>query len=109
MQKDRFSYSVGCSQTEFVLGGQQAHEEFWTRALSDRVELRSFQPWIPGWLSLYSNGYKNFSLLKVKNWPAFLVLSENIYSRDSYFIPTPTVNKKMKHCKGTYITIPGKN
>lgn len=108
MQKT-FSCSLGCSRTEFVLGGQQAHEEFWTCALSRRVELRNFQLWIPGWLPDYSNGYKNFSLSKAKNWPAFLVSSENIYSRDSYFIPIPTVSKKMKHNKGTYITILGKN
>jgi len=33
----------------------------------------------------------------------------NIYNRDSYLIPTPTVSKKMKHNNSTYITIPGKS
>lgn len=43
------------AELEFVLCGQQT--QFWTPALFDKVELRSFQPWIPGWLSVYSKWF----------------------------------------------------
>lgn len=96
------------AELEFVLWGQQT-QSFelllylirWSWEVSNLGFLVGFQ--------CIQNGLKNFSLLKAKkNWPVFLVLSENIYNRDSYLIPTPTVSKKMKHNSSTYITIPGK-
>lgn len=81
-------------------------------ALSDTMEPRSFQPWLPGLLSVQSNILK-VSSVNAKYWPV-LLLSEKISLlprklKRKLFNPSSTVSKKMKHYNGTSITTPCKN